>query len=103
MEFLNHSPWIEQLDQTINFPALISREKADIVIIGGGIAGVSSAYQLLTKTELSITLLEAKKIARGATGHNGGQVVLYFEKPFQEIVKEYGLEKAIDGQKALFR
>jgi hypothetical protein len=29
--------------------------------------------------------------------------VLYFEKPFQEIVHEYGLDRAIDGQKCLFR
>lgn len=50
-----------------------------------------------------MSLVEAKKIARGATGHNAGQVVLYFEKPFQEIVKEYGLPKSIDGQKSLFR
>ena len=50
-----------------------------------------------------MTLLEGKKIARGASGHNAGQVVLYFEKPFQDIVREYGLEKAIDGQKSLFR
>lgn len=57
----------------------------------------------MTQTDLSVTLLEAKKIARGATGHNAGQVVLYFEKPFQEIVREYGLEQAVDGQKALFR
>lgn len=57
----------------------------------------------MTQTELAVTLIEAKKIARGATGHNAGQVVLYFEKPFQEIVREYSLPKAIDGQKSLFR
>lgn len=99
----NHSPWVEQLDQTIDFPGLVSHEKTDIVVIWAGIAGVSTAYQILTQTDLTVTLLEAKKIARGATGHNAGQVVLYFEKPFQDIVREYGLEKAIAGQKALFQ
>lgn len=103
MQYPNHSPWIEQLDQTIDFSGLVSNKKTDVVIVGSGIAGVSTAYQILTQTDLTVTLLEAKKIARGASGHNAGQVVLYFEKPFQEIVKEYGLEKAIDGQKALFR
>lgn len=99
----NHSPWLEQLDQSIDFPSVVSHGKADIVVIWAGIAGVSTAYQILTQTDLEVTLLEGKKIARGATGHNAGQVVLYFEKPFQEIVREYGLEKAIDGQKSLFR
>ncbi len=103
MQYVNHSPWIEQLDQTIDFPALAAHKKSDITIIWAGIAGVSTAFQLLTHTDLTVTLLEGKKIARGATGHNAGQVVLYFERPFQEIVWEYWLEKAIDGQKALFR
>lgn len=103
MQYPNHSPWIEQLDQTLDYPKISSDQKSDIVIIWAGIAGVSTAYQILTQTDLSVTLLEGKKIARWATGHNAGQVVLYFEKPFQEIVREYGLEKAIDGQKALFR
>lgn len=98
----NHSPWIDQL-QDIDYPALGQNTKTDIVVIGGGIAGVSTAYQILTQTDLCVSLVEAKKIARGATGHNAGQVVLYFEKPFREITEQYGLEMAIDGQKSLFR
>ncbi len=103
MPFKNNSPWIEQIDQTVEFPSLIRDGQSEVVVIWGGISGISTAFQILTHTELSVSLIEAKKIARGATGHNAGQVVLYFEKPFQEIVKEYGLPKAIDGQKALFR
>ncbi|MBP7773736.1 FAD-binding oxidoreductase [Candidatus Gracilibacteria bacterium] len=103
MQYPNHSPWIEQLDNTLEYPKLSCHAKSDVVVVGAGISGVSTAYQILTQTDLSVTLLEARKIGRGASGHNAGQVVLYFEKPFQEIAKEYGLEKAIDGQKALFR
>jgi glycine/D-amino acid oxidase-like deaminating enzyme len=103
MQYPNHSPWIEQLNQDLDYPKISSDQKSDVVIIWAGISGVSTAYHILTQTDLSVTLLEGKKIARWATGHNAGQVVLYFEKPFQEIVREYGLEKAIDGQKSLFR
>lgn len=103
MTFKNHSPWIAQVDQELEFPPLERDSGAEVVVIGGGISGISTAFQILTHTELTVSLIEAKKIARGATGHNAGQVVLYFEKPFQEIVREYGLPKAIDGQKALFR
>ena len=98
----NHSPWIEQL-QDIDYPPLNQNTKTDIVVIGAGIAGVSTAYQILTQTDLYVSLVEAKKIARGASGHNAGQVVLYFEKPFREITEQYGLEMAVDGQKSLFR
>ena len=103
MSFANKSPWIEQLDPSVQFPSLDRHTQADIVIIGAGIAGISTAYHVLHNTNLSVALVEAKQIAHGATGHNAGQVVLYFEKPFQDIVREYSLEMAIDGQKSLFR
>lgn len=48
----------------------------NIVIIGGGIAGVSTAYFLSISPSLSpnthITLVEGTKIAAGASGYSGG-------------------------------
>lgn len=50
--------------------------EADIVIIGGGFAGVATAYHILkdNPNPPSIVLLEARKICSGATGRNGGHV-----------------------------
>jgi glycine/D-amino acid oxidase-like deaminating enzyme len=48
-----------------------------------------TAYMLLMHTSHKVTLIEAKRLAHGATGHNAGQVAAYFEKPFDEIVEEY--------------
>lgn len=103
MNFPNHSPWIEQLNHSIEYDALSDNQKADIVVVWAGISGVATAFQVLMQTELSVVLIEAKKIWHGATGHNAGQVVLYFEKPFHEITKDYGLDMAIEWQKCLFR
>ncbi|KAK1924891.1 putative cytoplasm protein [Papiliotrema laurentii] len=47
----------------------------DIVVIGGGIAGVSTAYFLARSTArqgAKITLVEGVKIAAGASGYSGG-------------------------------
>jgi glycine/D-amino acid oxidase-like deaminating enzyme len=48
----------------------------NIVIIGGGIAGVSTAYYLSISPNrpatTSITLVEECKIAAGASGYSGG-------------------------------
>ena len=47
----------------------------NIVVIGGGIAGVSTAYFLSTsaaKAGAKITLVEGTKIAAGASGYSGG-------------------------------
>lgn len=50
---------------------------SDIVIVGGGYAGVSTAYHLVHEfgdSVGSITLLEARAICSGATGRNGGHL-----------------------------
>lgn len=50
---------------------------SDIVIIGGGYAGVSTAYHLgqeFGETAGSITLLEARAVCSGAAGRNGGHL-----------------------------
>lgn len=61
-----------------------------------------STYHILQYTKNRVVLLDSHKIAHGATGHNAGQVAPYFEKPFDEIVSQYGLEKAHDAQQAVW-
>lgn len=48
-------------------------EECDVVIIGAGLSGVSTAYHLLdaNPSPPSIVLLEAREICSGATGRNG--------------------------------
>ncbi|KAL8965276.1 MAG: hypothetical protein Q9183_003936 [Haloplaca sp. 2 TL-2023] len=61
---------------------MASSDKKDIVIIGGGIIGCTSAY-FLTRypsydpSKHKITLLEASKIAGGASGKAGGLLALW--------------------------
>lgn len=57
---------------TVDLPA-----RSDIVIIGAGYAGVSTAHHLLRElgdAARSITILEARGVCSGATGRNGGHV-----------------------------
>jgi L-2-hydroxyglutarate oxidase LhgO len=52
----------------------VMAERADVVIIGGGLLGLASAYQLLTrKPDLRVTILEQEsEIAAHQSGHNSG-------------------------------
>lgn len=98
---INLSPWIHELDYSRKVVKVTSSFTTDVAIVGGGIAGVTTAFFTLKYTDKKVTLIEGWRIGHGATGHNAGQVVDYFEKPFSEIVEEYGLEMALDGQKSV--
>lgn len=94
----NLSPWIAQMKFLRVSQSLSVDTKTEVTIIGGGIAGISTAYFILKHTNKSVMLLEGDKIAHGATGHNAGQVTSYFERHFVELVEEFGLKKAAEGQ-----
>ncbi len=95
----NNSPWIYQLDHDRERRTLAEDIRTDVAVVGAGIAGISTAFYLLKHTDRKVVLLEGYKLAHGATGHNAGQMVTYFERPFAEIAAEFGLEAAVLGQK----
>lgn len=97
----NNSPWIADLHRTRDLQTLRSSPDSDVLIVGGGIAGIITAYFLLTRTNKKIILLEGGKVAHGATGHNAGQLTSYFERPFSDLVREFGLESAAFAQCAV--
>jgi glycine/D-amino acid oxidase-like deaminating enzyme len=97
----NHSPWLAQLRHTRPPVPLSQNVETDVCVIGAGIAGVSTAYFLLKYTQKKVVLIEAGKVAHGATGHNAGQITSYFETPFSELVRRYGVSLAREAQHAI--
>ncbi len=97
----NNSPWLRELKRTRPVETISADLKSDVAIIGGGIAGVSTAYFILRNTDKNVVLIEAGKVAHGATGHNAGQLVANFERPFHDIVREFGLELSVEGMKGI--
>ena len=55
------------------FPGLSGDISTDVCVIGGGYTGLSSALHLRQKG-YEVVLLEAERIAWGASGRNGGHV-----------------------------
>ena len=95
----NISPWLHQLDKTRAHQTLHNDIETDVVIIGAGIAGVSSAFHILETTGKRVVLVDGFLMAHGASGHNAGQVVGHFERGLASLVDEFGLELAAKGQK----
>ncbi|GAA1688704.1 FAD-dependent oxidoreductase [Microcella alkalica] len=67
--------WLDDLPARAPHPALTTRERADLAVVGGGYAGLWTA--LLAKERdpgARVILLEAKRIGWAASGRNGGFV-----------------------------
>lgn len=53
--------------------SIVSGDVADVVIIGGGFAGLATACRIVDRRpETRVTLLEANHVGYGASGRNGG-------------------------------
>jgi gamma-glutamylputrescine oxidase len=74
-------------------PALAGRIEADVCVIGGGLAGITSALELARRGKRAV-LLEAGRLAWGASGRNGGFVSSGFAEGIEEIERLVGLDSA---------
>ncbi|MGV2069019.1 NAD(P)/FAD-dependent oxidoreductase [Agrobacterium sp. 22-226-1] len=68
---------------------------ADVVVIGGGLAGLSSALSLAER-RLNVCLVEAKTVGAGASGRNGGHVLPGFDLNLSTLVKKVGTNAAAE-------
>ena len=55
-------------------PPLQGSTRADVCVVGGGIAGCSAALALAERG-YRVVLLEAQRLGWGASGRSGGQVI----------------------------
>jgi len=71
---------------------LASGERADVVIVGGGIMGLSTALHA-ARLGLSVQVLEAGEIGQGASGLNGGQVIPGLKYDPEWLLEHFGSER----------
>ncbi|PYI08216.1 FAD dependent oxidoreductase [Aspergillus sclerotiicarbonarius CBS 121057] len=95
--------WRSEPDPLDNFRSTETLpETTDIVIIGAGYAGATTAYHCLERSRLasadqpSIVILEARQACSGATGRNGGHLKPDVFNRIGNLANEYGLEAAAE-------
>ncbi len=75
------------------FPTLNKDIKTDVLIIGGGIAGILAAYMLHQKG-VPYILAEKERIAHGTTAGTTAKITYQHGLIYSKILKDYGLTKA---------
>lgn len=76
-----------------DLPPLTADTWADVVVIGGGLTGLSAALAA-AETGRKVVLLEANRIGWGASGRNGGQMIPGLRKGAVELAAMFGEGKA---------
>ncbi|HEX7116634.1 MAG TPA: FAD-binding oxidoreductase [Steroidobacter sp.] len=74
-------------------PSLEGEVEADVCVVGGGLAGCSTALELAQRG-YRVVLLEAAHIGWGASGRSGGQAIVGYACSQQRLEQQVGFESA---------
>ncbi|WP_242587321.1 FAD-dependent oxidoreductase [Streptomyces sp. MST-110588] len=75
------------------YPALTASLDVDVAVVGGGVAGLSTAWEL-ARTGRSVALLEAGRIAAQVTGHTTAKVSSLHTLVYDKLRRTRGPEGA---------
>lgn len=81
------------------YPQLNDNREADVVVVGGGITGITAAY-LLAAEGKSVVVLEAKKVGNGATAFSTGNLYATVGERLSTIKDKHGKEDMIEVVKS---
>ena len=72
----NASVWTATARPVAPLAPLDRAVRADVVIVGAGFTGLSTAYHLSSRyPDRKVVVLEAKRVGNGASGRNGGMAL----------------------------
>jgi glycine/D-amino acid oxidase-like deaminating enzyme/nitrite reductase/ring-hydroxylating ferredoxin subunit len=87
-----HSTYWLDTKKTLPFPKLKQNLQTEVVIIGGGIAGITAAY-CLSRAGKKVVLLEDGEIGGGETGRTTAQLVTALDERYFTLEKRFGKRK----------
>lgn len=85
--------WLKGVPLETHYPKFEGFMNADVVIIGGGMTGLLTAY-LLSKTNLKVVLIEKDKLYSGATTVTTAFITQAVDTSLADLVDMFGAKKA---------
>ena len=89
---INNSIWEENAERP-HFEALEESKNTDVLIIGGGIAGILCAY-MLKNAGVDCILAEARRICSGITQNTTAKITLGHSLLYDKLIRRFGEERA---------
>ena len=89
------SPWLHEFPRARrpDFPRLRGEHTCDVVIVGGGLTGVATAYACAMAGVKPI-VVEADRLGQGSAGRSAGLLLADPGPSFRDIVQAHGLRDA---------
>ena len=75
------------------FPALRKNINVDVLVVGAGITGITTAY-LLKKAGLTVALIERERVASIDTGHTTAHLTFVTDVGLHELADNFGDDHA---------
>ena len=75
-----------------SFPSLAENKSTDVLIIGGGIAGILCADRL-RRAGVDCMLVEAKRICMGVSGNTTAKVTFAHGLLYEGLIRRFGVKK----------
>ncbi|PKR76887.1 FAD-dependent oxidoreductase [Halalkalibacillus sediminis] len=86
------SLWLAK-ESTPTFSSLEEDLNVDVVIVGGGITGINTAY-LLSQENLSIALIDSGKLCSGTTGHTTAKLTAQHGLIYNDLINSFSEKEA---------
>ena len=97
-QFANRSFWLDNYGNYLPNSPLQGDINVDVVIVGGGFCGLSSAWHLRKADgATAVAVIEAEIVGFGASGRAGGWIMSQFGLDQLSVKEKYGQERALQA------
>ncbi|MHB8062266.1 MAG: FAD-dependent oxidoreductase [Ruminiclostridium sp.] len=86
------SYWIASTPKT-GYPTLQENIKTDILVVGGGITGITTAY-LLQKEGFDVVIIDTSRIAISTSSHTTAKITSQHDLKYSKLINQLGSEGA---------